>query len=110
LNPDTDLDQVNPDPIRIQGFEDQKLKKKIQRKIFLNIYLLIKYCIDLSLDLHKGRPSYRRSLHSNGKELKIFRKVNLRREFVDGSKGVADNLHNRGSLGVQKASKYTNRS
>ncbi len=32
LNPDPDRDpdpafQVNPDPIRIQGFDDQKLKK-----------------------------------------------------------------------------------
>jgi hypothetical protein len=32
--------QVNtdPDPIRIQGFDDQKLKKKIQLKIFLLLF------------------------------------------------------------------------
>ncbi len=39
VDPDTDPDpafQVNPDPdlIRIQGFDDRKLKKKIQMKIF----------------------------------------------------------------------------
>jgi hypothetical protein len=46
-NPDpiTDPDpafQVNPDPdpIQIQGFDDQKLKKKIQQKIFLYLFLI----------------------------------------------------------------------
>jgi hypothetical protein len=43
LNPDRDADpdsafQVNPDTdpnlIRIQGFEDQKMEKKIKQKIF----------------------------------------------------------------------------
>ncbi len=33
VNPDTD-----PDQIRIQGFDDQKFKKKIQQKIFLNLF------------------------------------------------------------------------
>jgi hypothetical protein len=28
------LDSLNPDPIRIQGFDDQTLKKKIQQKVF----------------------------------------------------------------------------
>jgi hypothetical protein len=45
LDPDPDTDpafQVNPDPypdsleIRIQGFDDQKLKKKIKLKIFFD--------------------------------------------------------------------------
>jgi hypothetical protein len=30
--------QVNPDPVRIQDFDDQKLKKKEQLKIFLNLF------------------------------------------------------------------------
>jgi hypothetical protein len=37
IHSDTNLDpafQVNPDPIRNQGFDDQKLKKKIQLKFF----------------------------------------------------------------------------
>ncbi len=37
MDPEMDLDpafEVNPDPIRIQGFDDQKFKKKIQLKIF----------------------------------------------------------------------------
>jgi hypothetical protein len=39
-DPDTD---PNPDPIRIQGFNDQKLKKKKQLKKKLNFFL-IKNC------------------------------------------------------------------
>jgi hypothetical protein len=54
LNPDTDLDpafQVNldPDPIPIQGFDDQKLKEKTA-EIFLYLFL-IKKC-----NLLKPRP------------------------------------------------------
>jgi hypothetical protein len=39
MKPDTDpAFQVNPDPkpIRIQGFDDQKLKKKYSRKYFFD--------------------------------------------------------------------------
>ncbi len=42
FNPDPDpAFQVNPDldPIRIQGFDDQKLKKKIQLK-FINFFFI----------------------------------------------------------------------
>jgi hypothetical protein len=35
VNPDTDTD---PDPSWIQGFDDQKLKKKIQRKMVLSYF------------------------------------------------------------------------
>ncbi len=44
LDPDLDPDldpafQVNPDPLRIQGFDGQKLKKKkIQQKIFVSFF------------------------------------------------------------------------
>ncbi len=45
LNPDTDMDpdpafQVNPDPdpIRIQGFDDQKLKKENTAETFFYIF------------------------------------------------------------------------
>jgi hypothetical protein len=53
-NPDSD-----PDPIRIQGFNDQKLNKNYTKKKqnFFN-----QTAIYLSLGLHKVRPSYRRSL------------------------------------------------
>jgi hypothetical protein len=35
VNPDPDQETgPDPDPIRIRGFNDQKLKKKIQQKIF----------------------------------------------------------------------------
>jgi hypothetical protein len=42
----------DPDPIRIQGFNDQKLKK-ITAEIFFYIFFLIKTAIYLSLGLHK---------------------------------------------------------
>jgi hypothetical protein len=58
VNPDTEPD---PDPVRIQGFDDQKLKKKIQLKFFY-IFFCSKIAIYLSLGLLKGRPSYMRSL------------------------------------------------
>jgi hypothetical protein len=52
---------VDPDsdPIQIQGFDDKKLKKKRQKKFF--IFFLLNIAIYLSLGLHKGRPSDRRS-------------------------------------------------
>jgi hypothetical protein len=54
-NPDPD-----PDTIRIQGFNDQKLKKNCSRKK-LNFFIS-KTAIYPSLGLHKVCPSYRRSL------------------------------------------------
>jgi len=48
--------------IQIQGFDDhQNLKKKILAEIKF-IFFKSKVAIYLSLGLHKGRPSYRRSL------------------------------------------------
>jgi hypothetical protein len=50
---------VNPDPIRIQGFEDQNLKKKkIQQKILFIPLLQYRYLC----------PSYRKSLQPSKKE------------------------------------------
>jgi hypothetical protein len=46
--------------IQIQGFDDQKLGKFTAEK---NIFLIKKITFYLSLGLHKGRPSFRRSLH-----------------------------------------------
>jgi hypothetical protein len=54
VNPDTD-------PIRIQGFDDQKLKEK-NTADFFSFFFCLKLAICLSPGLHKGRPSYRRSL------------------------------------------------
>jgi hypothetical protein len=51
--------QVNPDP---EGFDDQKFKK-----IHLKILFYQKIAIYLSLGLHKGRPSYKRSLQPSNK-------------------------------------------
>ncbi len=44
---------LDPDQIRIQGFDDQKLKK-----IFLYIFSWSKIAIYLSLGLYKRRPSF----------------------------------------------------
>ncbi len=46
----------DPDPIRIQGFDDQKLKRIYSRK---KKKFGSKTAIYLSLGLHKGSPSYR---------------------------------------------------
>jgi hypothetical protein len=46
--------------ISIQGFDNQKLNKKIQLKFFS--FLIQKFAIYLSLGLHKECPSSRRSL------------------------------------------------
>jgi hypothetical protein len=47
-DPDTDLDpafRVNPDPIQIQGFDDQRLKNKMQlKKTTFLLLFLIKNC------------------------------------------------------------------
>ncbi len=56
LNTDPD-----PDPIRIQSFDDQKLEN-------LNLFRS-KTTIYLSLGLHKGRLSYRRSLQPSKKNI-----------------------------------------
>jgi hypothetical protein len=52
--------------IRIQGFDDQKLKK------FYSENLFIKNC-NLSLGLQKGRPSHRRSLLPSKKNIQHFK-------------------------------------
>jgi hypothetical protein len=68
LNPDQDPGfQFNPDPdsIRIQGFDDQKLKKKNTAEKFFIIFfgskIVIYFC-----------PNYRRSLQPS-KENQYFR-------------------------------------
>jgi hypothetical protein len=55
-DPDTDRD-----PIRIQGFNDQKLKKKSKTAIYL------------SLGLHKVCPGYRRSLQLTKEAIQHFK-------------------------------------
>jgi hypothetical protein len=51
----------DPDPIRIQGFNDQKLNKiTVEKK---NYFWIKNYGTTyLSLGLHKEHPSYRRNL------------------------------------------------
>jgi hypothetical protein len=65
LNTDPDPD---PDPIQIQGFDDQKYKVGKKLEIFL-----IKIASYLSLGLHKGRPSYRRSIKPSKENIQHFK-------------------------------------
>ncbi len=60
----------NPDPIRIQGFNDQKFKKNYswKKKFFLS-----KTAIYLSLGLHKVCPGYRRSLQLTKEAIQHFK-------------------------------------
>ncbi len=67
---------TNPDPdlIRIQGFNDQKIEeKKLQLKIFFYFFFKSKTAIYLSLDLHKVCPSYRRSLQLSKEAIQHFK-------------------------------------
>jgi hypothetical protein len=54
---------VNPDPIRIQGFDEQKLKKKNTEEMF---FFLSKIAIYLC-------PSYRRSLQPSKENIQHFK-------------------------------------
>jgi hypothetical protein len=62
---------TDPDPIRIQGFNDQNLKKITAKKN------LICFCsntaIYLSLGLHKVCPGYRRSLQLTKEAIQHFK-------------------------------------
>ncbi len=64
---------TDPDPIRIQGFNDQKLKKKITAEKKIKFFFLSKTAIYLSLDLHKVCPSYRKSLQLTKEAIQHFK-------------------------------------
>ncbi len=64
-----------PDPIRIQSFNDQKLKKKYSWKKFN--FFGSKTTIYLSLGLHKERPSYRRSIQLLKENIQHFKTWNF---------------------------------
>ncbi len=61
----------DPDPIRIQGFNDQKLKKITAEKFFL--FFWSKTAIYLSLGLHKVCSSNRRSLQLTKEAIQNFK-------------------------------------
>ncbi len=64
---------ADPDPIRIQGFVDQKLKKIYSwKKKFRS-----KTTICLSLVLQKGRPSYKKSLQFSKENIQYFKTWNF---------------------------------
>jgi hypothetical protein len=65
---------TDPDPIRIQGFNDQKLReKKLQLKFIFIFYFLSKTAIYLSLGLRKVCPSYIRSLQFSKEAIQHFK-------------------------------------
>jgi hypothetical protein len=59
--------------IRIQGFDDKKLKK-IVKKCCFSVKKIARY---LSLGLHKGPPSYRRSLQPSKENIHHFKTWNF---------------------------------
>ncbi len=61
---------TDPDPIRIQVFFDQKLKKITGKK---NFFFKSRTTIYLSLGLHKGRPSYKISFQLSKENIQHFR-------------------------------------
>ncbi len=65
---------TNPDrnPIRIQGFNDQKIEKKLQLKNFFKFFFF-KNCNLPTLGLHIVRPSYRRSLQLSKEAIQHFK-------------------------------------
>ncbi len=63
---------TDPDPIRIQGFNDKKLKKNYSWKFFY-IFFWSKTAIYLSLGLHKVCPSYRRGLQFSKEAIQHFK-------------------------------------
>ncbi len=70
LNTDPDLDLI-----RIQGFDDQNWNKFTAGKNL--IFFLSEIPIYLSLGLHKGRSSYRRSLQLTKENIQHFKKYNF---------------------------------
>jgi hypothetical protein len=79
INPYLDTDpvpafQVNPDPnpTPIWGFDVQNLKKRKTAEKFFGSFL-IKNCNLLIPSLHKGRPSYRRSLQPSKENMQHFK-------------------------------------
>jgi len=67
----SDPHSFDPDPIRVQGFNDQKLKKNTVEK---NIkFVFDQTAIYLSLGLQKVCPSYRRSLQLSKEAIQHFK-------------------------------------
>jgi hypothetical protein len=66
---------ADPDPIRIQGL----MKKNFTKFKAENFYIFFwsKIAIYLSIGLHKGRPSYRRSLQSSKENIQHFKTWNI---------------------------------
>jgi hypothetical protein len=70
LEANTDPD---PDPIRIQSFNDKKFKKKITAEKKIRFFLKSKTAIYLCLGLHKVCPGYRRSLQLTKEAIQHFK-------------------------------------
>ncbi len=66
-----------PIRIRIQSFDDQKFKNLQLKKLDIFLSMIAIY---LSLDLHKGRPSYRKNLQPSKDQL--FKTWNFLTSFI----------------------------
>jgi hypothetical protein len=67
---DPDSLNLDLDPIPIQGFDNQKMKKQNTDEQFF----LSQLAIYLSLGLHKGHLSYRRSLQPSKENIQHLKK------------------------------------
>ncbi len=68
--------------IRSQGFDGQKLKKKIHFKKFFFFFFWSKIAINLFLSLNQGQPSYRRSPQLSKENVQHFKKVKFNYFFL----------------------------
>jgi hypothetical protein len=75
--------QVNtdPDPIWMQGFDDQKVKKKNTAEICFSFFDQ-NYTLLIPIGLHKGHPSYRRSLPPSKEYIQYLKFINPFSIFV----------------------------
>jgi hypothetical protein len=89
MNSVSDPDSLSPDPYQNcrmnTDLDPGFLWPKIEKNLRLNIFLLFfwsKIGIYLSLGLHKGRPSFRRSLQPSKENIQHFKTWNLLTFFI----------------------------
>jgi hypothetical protein len=70
---------IDPDPIRIQGFNAQKNLTNLQLE---KKFIELKTTIYLSLGLYRGRPSYRRSLQLSKRECSALQNMKFLNLFL----------------------------
>ncbi len=90
--------KVNPDP----GYGWPKLEKKNAENLLVKSYFDKKIVIYLSLGLHKGRPSYRRSLQPSKENIHHFKRWNLLAVSYFSGSFLSSWIHNTASHSTLK--------